>query len=112
MTHHPHVPQDIGELLDQLAYMRLASPKFEDQTGYLPGRNIDTAFLGLNEGLLVVRKELGEERYATLKALSDKMRALFESDTDDMTGDARAGRRLIRDTEDVLKSTAKERRLK
>ena len=110
MTHHPYVPQDIDELLDQLAYMRLASPKFEDQTGYLPGRNIDTAFLGLNEGLLVVRKELGEDRYATLKALSDKIRTLFESDTEDKSGDARAGRRLIRDMEDVLKSTSRGQR--
>ena len=104
MQYRPYVPQNIGELLDKLSYMMLYSPTFKDETGYFPQRNIDTAFFALNEGLLVVRKKLGEERYAALRALSDEMRALFEADPEDKTGDARAGRRLIHEMEDILKS--------
>ena len=87
----------------------LHSPTFKDETGYFPEENIDTVFFSLNEGLLVVRKELGEQRYATLRAMSDKMRALFEADPDDNTGDARAGRKLVREMEDILISTARRR---
>src|SRR5215469_1186118 len=105
MNYRPYIPQDIGELLDHLAYMMLYSPTFKDSTGYLPRQNIDTAFVALNEGLQAVRKKLGEERYATLRALSDKMRALFEADPEDKTGDAQAGRKIIREMEDLLKST-------
>jgi hypothetical protein len=109
MQYKPYVPQNLGELLDQLAYMMFSSPTFKDETGYFPRRNIDTAFFSLNEGLLAVREELGEERYATLKAMSDKMRALFESDPEDNTGDARSGRVLVREMDDMLKAIAKKR---
>ncbi len=108
MQYKPYVPQDVGELLDYLGYMMLASPTFKDKTGYFPRQNIDTAFLGLNEGLLVARKVLGKERYATLRALSDKMRALFEADPGDKTGDTHAGCMLIHEMEDILTSVAKE----
>jgi hypothetical protein len=107
MQYRPHVPQDVGELLDQLAYMMFAAPTFKDETGYFPQRNIDTAFFALNEGLLVVRTKLGEERYAALKAKSDKMRALFGSDPDDAAGDTQSGRMLIHEMEDILTSVAK-----
>lgn len=61
----------------------------------------------MNEGLLGIRKMLGEERYAALTVMSDKMRALFESDPDDRTGDTQAGRELIHKVEDILTSVAK-----
>jgi hypothetical protein len=104
MRYKPYVPQAVGELLDLLGYMMLAAPTFKDKTGYFPGKNIGTAFFSLNEGLLVVRKELGDEHYAALRAVSDKMRALFESDPDDKTGDTQAGRMLIHEMEDILVS--------
>ncbi len=107
MPYKPHVPQDVGELLAYLSHVMLASPTFIDETGYLPEENIDTTFFSLNKGLLVVRKKLGEERYAALTALSDKMRALFEADPDDETGDTHAGRMLIHEMEDILRSVAK-----
>ena len=50
---------------------------------------------------------LGEERYLTLKAMSDQIRALFEADPDDKTGDTRAGHMLIQEMEDILTSVAK-----
>jgi hypothetical protein len=108
MQYKPYVPQDVGELLDYVAYMMLSSPTFKDRTGYFPRENIDTAFFGLNEGLLVVCKKLGEDSYAALKAISDKMRALFEADPDDKTGDTRAGQMLIHQMEDILTSVAIE----
>lgn len=107
MRRKPYIPQSIGELLDMMGYMTLAAPTFKDKTGYFPRDNIDTAFFSLNEGLLVVRRELGEERYVSLRAMSDKMRALFESDPDDKTGDTQAGRMLIFEMEEILTDIAK-----
>lgn len=107
MPYRPYIPQSIGELMDQLAHMMLSVPTFKDKTGYFRHRNIDTTFFALNEGLQAVRKKLGEERYATLRALSDKMRALFEADPEDKTGETQAGREIIHDMEDILRSAAK-----
>jgi hypothetical protein len=107
MQYRPYIPQSIGELMDKLGSMMLGAPTFKDKTGYFPARNIDTTFFALNEGLLAVRKKFGEERYATLRALSDKMRALFEADPEDKTGDTQAGRKIIHEMEDILRSTAR-----
>jgi len=89
--------------------MTLAAPLFKDRTGYFPQMNLESEFFGLNESLLALRNKLGEERYERLKALSDKMRALFEADPEDKTGDTRAGRRVIPEMEDILRSTAKRK---
>ncbi len=107
MRYRPYIPQSIGELMDKLGAMMLGAPSFKDKTGYFPQMNIDTQFLALNEGLLAIRKKLGEERYAALKTLSDKMRALFEADPEDKTGDTQAGREIIHEMEDILRSAAK-----
>jgi len=109
MRYRPYIPQDVGELWDKLGSMMLGAPLFKDRAGYFPQKNIDTEFFALNEGLLALRKELGEERYATLRSMSDKMRALFESDPDNTNGGTKAGRKLIREMEDILKSTTKPR---
>jgi len=109
MKYKTYIPQDVSEILDHLAFMMLKSPTFKDGTGYFPKQNIDTAFLALNEGLLVVRKKLGEERYKTLQSMSDEMRVLFESDPDSVNGGTRAGCKLIREMEGILKSAAKRR---
>ncbi len=109
MEYKPCIPRGISELLDYLAHVMLAAPTFKDKTGYLRRTNVDTTFISLNEGLLTVRKKLGEERYAALKALSDKMRALFEADPEDKSGDTQAGREIIHEMEDMLKNAAKRR---
>ncbi|MDF8334779.1 hypothetical protein [Novosphingobium cyanobacteriorum] len=80
--------------------MMLKSPTFMDD--YFVDQNIDTVFFSLNEGLKVVRKKLGEERYAALVSLSDRMRAHFEADPEDKTEDGLAGRALIHEMEDLL----------
>lgn len=102
MPYRPYIPQNIGELMDHLGSMMLSAPTFKDKTGYFP-QNIETEFFALNEGLQVVRKKLGEERYATLRALSDKMQSLFEADPEDKTGKTQAGREIIHEMEDILK---------
>jgi hypothetical protein len=95
--------------MDKLGSMMLGAPAFKDRAGYFPQKSIDTEFFALNEGLGTLRKKLGEERYGQLKALSDQMRALFESDPDNTNGGARAGCKLIREMEDILRSAAKQR---
>lgn len=109
MQYKPYVPRDVSELLEHLSYMMLSSPTFKDTTGYFPKDNIDTAFFSLNEGLLASRKKLGEEHYAALKALSDKIRALFEADPEDKTGETHAGRMLIHEIKDMLRSAVKRK---
>jgi hypothetical protein len=107
MQYRPYIAQSVGELMDQLASMMLGAPTFKDKTGYFPQKNIDTAFFALNEGLQSIRKKLGEERYAALRTLSDKTRALFEADPEDKTGDTQAGRMLIHQMEDILRSVTR-----
>lgn len=108
MQYKPYIPQNVGDLLDQLAFMMLSSPTFKDKTGYFPQQSVDTAFSSLNEGLLVVRNDLGEEHFTALMVLSNKMRALFESDPDDKTGGTRDGQMLIHEMEDILENVAKQ----
>lgn len=98
----PYIPQTIGELTDHVRSMLLSSPTFKDKTGYFPEQNIDTVFFALNEGLLIVRKKLGEERFEALVALSGQMRAHFEADPEDKTAEALKGRELILEIEELL----------
>ena len=109
MRYRPYIPQTLGELMDHIGAMMLGAPTFKDKTGYFPQMSIDTEFFALNEGLLATRKKLGEERYMTLRSVSDKMRTLFESDPDNTNGNSKAGRKLIREMEDILRSAAKSR---
>lgn len=105
----PYIPQNIGDVMDQLGWMMLNSPKFEDNTGYFPERSIDTAFFALNEGLKTIRKKVGEENYQALVALSDKMRAHFEADPEDRTEDGIKGRDCIIEMEEILKASARRK---
>ena len=106
----PYIPQSIGEIMDHLGFMMLKSPTFSDDSGYFPGRNIDTVFISLNEGLKVVAKKLGEDRYAALASLSEQMRAHFEADPEDKTDDAIKGRDLIHEMEELLIGPANDKR--
>lgn len=91
----PYIPQTIGDLRDMLGMMMLYAPTFKDQSGYFPDRNVNTVFSELNESLQMLRGKLGVERYQTLRSMSDQMRAHFEADPEDMTGEALKGRDLI-----------------
>jgi hypothetical protein len=103
----PYIPKGISEIRDYLGMMMLSSPTFADKTGYFPSRNLEIAFSELNEGLRLIRGQLGEERYLKLMEMSDRMRAHFEDDPEDKTDDSLKGRDLINEMEDVLKQSAR-----
>ena len=107
-THY--VPQGIGEIMDHLAMMMLTSPRFEDRTGLLPGRSIDTVFAELNGGIEIIRKKVGEENYAKLVELSARMRAHFEADPEDKTEDTIKGQDCILDMREILRSVRRRKR--
>ncbi|MGO4872690.1 MAG: hypothetical protein ACLPGW_19155 [Roseiarcus sp.] len=79
-----------------------------DKTGYFPYRNLDYVFRQLNEGLSFNRPTLGEERYHELMRMSDQMRALFEADPEDKTGDTLKGCKIIHEMEDILKQVRRK----
>lgn len=97
-----HVPQNVPDLLDLLTSMLLSAPKFTDKTGYLPFLNLDYVFQELHAGLAHNRQTLGEERYQELMQMSDRMRALFEADPEDKTGETFQGCKIIHEMEDIL----------
>jgi len=88
--------------------MMLKSPMFVDRTGYFPGRNLETTFCELNEGLRLIRGKLGEERYLKLMAMSDRMRAHFAADPENQTDDTLKGREIIIEMENLLKQGARK----
>ena len=90
--------------------MMLNSPRFIDDSGFFPEQNIETEFFELNESLKLLRPKLGEENYAAMIALSDKMRAHFEADPEDKTDDTLMGRDCILAMEDIIKSVRRRRR--
>jgi hypothetical protein len=101
------VPQNIPELLDLLSLMLVSAPKFLDKTGWLPFLNLDYVFQQLNQGLDHNRRALGEE-YHELMRMSDRMRALFEADPEDKTGETLKGCKIIHEMEDILKQVGRK----
>jgi hypothetical protein len=101
-----YIPKGIDEIMDHLGYMMLSSPAFVDPD--FIGRNLDTAFSELNEGLRLIRDKLGEERYAKAMELSNQMRAHFEAAPENKTGDSIRGRELILEMEEVLKQRSSD----
>jgi hypothetical protein len=102
------IPRDIGELLEHLTWMLLKAPKFLDKTGYFPFQDVEQVFRELNEGLGNVRPTLGEERYRVLSHMSDQMRAYFEADPENKTGETRKGRDIIYEMEKILKEARRK----
>jgi hypothetical protein len=98
----PHTPQDVEEIIDLLGMMMLYSPTFIDQSGFFSGRNVETVFHALNEGLRLVDRDSNEVVYRELRAMSDRMRTHFEADPENKTDDTLKGRALIREMTDLL----------
>jgi hypothetical protein len=98
----PYIPQGKSEVMDQLAAMLLSKPTFVDDSGYFPDRTIDTEFFALNEGLRLIRRRLGEERYQKLAEMSEKMRACFDADSDEDSDEVQQGRMIILDMRELL----------
>jgi hypothetical protein len=106
--YRPHIDISLGELLDTMTFMLLSSPKFQDDSGYLRGMSLETSFYGLNESLRRLQPQLGEALYAKLTAMSDQMRAYFEADPEQTTGETRKGKDLVYDMEELIKARAAE----
>jgi hypothetical protein len=87
--------------------MMLGSPTFIDKTGYFSEQNIETEFFALNEGLKAMRKRFGEQNYQRLAELSARMRAHFEADPEDKTGETSKGRQCIVEMESILHAVRK-----
>ena len=107
-AYKPHIPQNVGEVMDQLDFMMIASPKFIDGTGYFPQQNIETVFFQLNEGLRMIQGKLGMDLYLKLVDMSHRMRAHFEADPEDETGDTRKGCAIIREMDELLKEKVRK----
>ena len=105
----PTIPQTKGDLMDILGSMMLSSPTFVDKTGYFPWYNLELTFSELNQGLALQRKRLGEERYLALREMSDRMRALFEADPEDVTGETTQGQLIILEMQELLREPKKPR---
>src|SRR5579863_10433184 len=103
-----YVPGNVGEVVDQLIHMLLGAPRFRDKTGYFPDRNLEYDFQQLSGGLNNIRRTPGEERYKELMRMSDRMRALFEADPDDKTGETLEGRKIIQEMEDILRQVRRK----
>jgi hypothetical protein len=103
-----HVAQNIQELLELTTSMLLSAPKFLDKTGYFPYMNLDYVFRELHAGLSLNRQALGEERYNELTQMSDQMRALFEADPEDNTGETLKGCKIIHEMEDILRQVRRK----
>ncbi len=65
-------------------------------------------FQQLNQGLNRNRETLGEERYHELMRMSDQMRALFEADLEDKTGQTLQGCKIIHEMEDILRQVRRK----
>jgi hypothetical protein len=63
---------------------------------------LDYVFQELHAGLKYNRQVLGDERYQELMEMSDRMRALFEADPEDKTGETLEGCKIINQMEDIL----------
>jgi hypothetical protein len=103
-----YVPQNIQELREFVVSMQLSAPKFVDKTGYLSFSNLDYVFQQLHEGLAQNRQTLGDERYQELMRMSDRMRALFEADPEDKTGETLEGCKIIHQMEDILRQVRRK----
>ena len=102
----PYIPTSISEINDQLGSMILGAPTFKDRTLVFHDQNIESEFHKLVEGFGLVRKKLGEERYAALMDLAARAKALFAADQDDTNGKTDEGRALLFEIEDVLRGRA------
>ena len=105
----PYVPASLSELHDWLLTMIGGAPTFVDDRGIYPERSLDTEFACLTEGFGIVRKKLGEDRYAAAIDLAARAKALFAADPDEDNGKTMEGIGLIYEMMDVVQSTRKRR---
>lgn len=106
----PYIPDGIGEIMDHLGFMMIYSPTFENKSDWIPNDDFDTVFYVLNESLSRIRDKLGEENFAVLMELSDRMRTHFKADPEDKTDDGIMGRECIVEMEKILRASNSRRK--
>ena len=110
-TSNLYIPASLGEIYDLLGAMISDAPTFIDDLSEFPERNIDTVFRQLTESFDIVRKKVGEERYATLTNIAERAKALFLADPNVGNGKTDQGRELLFEIEDIVQ-TARRKRVK
>ena len=105
----PYVPTSLSEIYDMLGSMLLFAPTFIDPTGTFSERNVENEFATLVEAFGLVRKKLGEERYAKLVDLAASAKTLFAEDQDDTNGKTDQGRALLYEIEDIITEVSRRR---
>lgn len=105
----PYIAASLSEIYDLLGSMILHAPRFIDESGVFPYRNIDTVFYELTEALGIVRSKLGEERYAALIDLAARAKALFAADPEDTNGKTDEGYKLLYEIEDLIQEARRKR---
>lgn len=103
----PYIPASLSEIYDMLASVRGGAPTFIDPD--FPERDIDSEFQILDESFGVVRKKLGEERYARLIDLSARTKASFAADPDGTNGKTNEGHKLLTEIEDIIQEVRSRR---
>ena len=106
---NPYIPATLGEIYDLLGSMYLGAPTFIDRGGHFPNRNIDSEFHALVEAFGLVRKKVGEARYARLVDLAARAKALFAADPEDENGKTDQGRALLLEIEDLIQEVRRRR---
>lgn len=104
-----YIPGTFSEIYDLLGSMMLGAPKFTDETGVFWYRDIDSTFYQLTESFGIVRRKLGEERYAALISLAARAKALFVADPDDTNGKTDEGYKLLYEIEDLIQEARRKR---
>ena len=107
---NPYIPASLSEIYDHLMTLIGEAPKFLDTWGGVyPDQNIDSRFHQPTEGFAVVRRKLGEERYAAAMDLAARAKVLFAADPEDSNGKTDEGIKLIHEMIEVIQSTRKRR---
>jgi hypothetical protein len=102
-----HIPRTLSELEDFVASLFGGAPTFIDD--HFDFQNIDTEFDVYNQSLELVRKKLGEERYARLVSLGAQAKALFAADPEDTNGKTEQGFGLLKEIDDILHGIRSQR---
>ena len=105
----PYVPQDRQELVDLLGSMVLDSPRFADTSGFFPGKNIETVYFALSEGLKAIQVDLGRERVAKLDEMAERTKKWFTAATDEDADEVWAGRNLLLEMIEIVEGASPTR---
>lgn len=105
----PYVAKSLSEIYDLLSAFIGDAPRMEDRLDHFSYYNIDTRFDQLVQSFGVVRKKLGEERYARLVDLAARTKALYLEDPEDTNGKTMEGIKLVWEMEEVIQDARKRR---